>query len=102
MFYRQLWQVAVNVCETQVEDNWLSVYAYISLGKLSQSTPNKICFKHPIMQRLTVVVGRLSIYFFLQSVKNCICEVLIKRSNRLNNSVSCNLKPEINQSALIL
>lgn len=83
MFYRQLWQVTMNVCQTHVEDDWLSIYAYIPLGKLSQSTPKKRGFRHPILKRLTIVVGLFFLFFSLQSVKNCTCEVLITPSNRL-------------------
>lgn len=83
----------MNVCQTHIEDDWLSIYTNISLGKLFQSTPKKVCFRHPIVKRLTTVVGFLIYFFFVPpKCENCICEVLIKHSNRLNNSVSCNLK----------
>lgn len=84
----------MNVCQTHIEDDWLSIYTYISLGKLFQSTSKKVRFRHPITKRLTTVVGGFFRFFFFVPLKceNCICEVLIKHSNRLNNSVSCNLK----------
>jgi len=77
MFYRQLGQLAMKVCQTHIEDDWLSIHAYIPLGKLSQSAPNKIRFRHPIIKRLTIIVCVRGVFsfFFLQSVKNCICEV---------------------------
>lgn len=64
MFYRQLWRAMMNVCQAHIEEDWLSTYAYIFLGKLSKPTPNKNTFWASHYEKAHKCSGIFFLFFF--------------------------------------